>query len=211
MSRELRRQLHNTVTSVPPPYSTKELSLRTWRDFEKLFLKKGKWGGCWCMIFQRPGPLPRGEAGKLTKEQRSARNRKDKKGLVEEGHSHGVLVYSQGEPVGWCQYGPKEESPRIDAGIIYKKLSLDGRSKKLWRITCFWVGRKYRSRGIAGVALNAALASIEKKGGGLVEAYPTVHKGFPADWTGTLSMFEKEGFEVVAPFGRYNVLVQRTV
>ena len=59
--------------------------------------------------------------------------------------------------------------------------------------------------------MNAAVRSIGKKGGKIVEAYPAVRKGFPADWTGTLSMFKKEGFEVVAPFGKYNVLVRRTV
>jgi hypothetical protein len=44
-----------------------------------------------------------------------------------------------------------------------------------------------------------------------VEAFPALRKGFPADWTGTLSMFEKEGFKVVAPFGKYNVLVRRSI
>ncbi len=43
----------------------------------------------------------------------------------------------------------------------------------------------------------------------MVEAYPATRKGFPADWFGTLSMFQKEGFEVVAPLGKSNVLVRR--
>lgn len=163
------------------------------------------------MIFQRPGPLPRRGRKQTTKERLAARNRREKKGLVDEGRSHGILVYFNGEPIGWCQYGPKEELPRIDAGTIYRKLSLGSEGRKLWRITCFWVDRRYRNRGVASAALKAALDSIRKKGGGLVEAYPAVRKGFPADWTGTLSMFKKEGFGVVAPYGRYNVLVRRTI
>jgi GNAT superfamily N-acetyltransferase len=163
------------------------------------------------MIFHRPGPLPKREVEQLTKDQRAARNRQDKKDLVDKGCSHGILVYSHGEPIGWCQYGPGEELPRIDAGRIYKKLSLDGGGKRLWRITCFWVDRRHRNRGAASAGLNAALNSIRKKGGGLVEAYPATRKGFPADWFGTLSMFKNEGFAVVAPFGKSNVLMRRTI
>lgn len=163
------------------------------------------------MIFHRTGPLPKRETEHLTKEQRTARNRHDKKDLVEKGCSHGILVYSDGEPVGWCQYGHKEELQRIDAGRIYKHLVLNSGGKKLWRITCFWVDRKYRRRGVASAGLKAALNSIRKKGGGLVEAYPATRNGFPADWFGTLSMFKKEGFEVGAPFGEDNVLVRRII
>jgi hypothetical protein len=70
--------------------------------------------------------------------------------------------------------------------------------------------------------LRAALESIRKKGGGVVEAYPLI------DWEdlrrselrrrfgnmsahGTVSMFEKHGFEIVAPFGGTNVVVRRIV
>lgn len=162
------------------------------------------------MVFQRLGTLPKSQKGGMTRS-RVARSRRDKKVLVEKGRSHGILIYSGGEPIGWCQYGPKEELPRIDVGTTYRRLSLDDGGKKLWRITCFWVDRRHRNRGVAGVALKAAVDSIGKKGGNIIEAYPAVRKGFPSDWTGTLSMFKKEGFEVVARFGKYNVLVRRTV
>ena len=162
------------------------------------------------MVFHQLGTLPKAQKGGMTRS-RVARTRRNKGALVEEGRSHGILVYSGGEPVGWCQYGPKEESPRIDTGNIYKRLALGNDDKGLWRITCFWVDRRHRNQGVAGVGLKAALGSIRKKGGGLVEAFPALRKGFPADWTGTLSMFEKEGFKVVAPFGKYNVLVRRSI
>ena len=158
------------------------------------------------MIFHRMRP----QGGQWTAAQRVARNRRDKKDLVGKKLSHGVLVYSNGEPVGWCQYGPRAELPRVDPGRRYRQLSLKG-DRKLWRITCFWVDRKYRHRGVATLALKAALDSIRKKGGGLVEAYPAKRKGFPADWFGTLSMFRDEGFGVVAPFGKGNVFVRRTI
>jgi len=163
------------------------------------------------MVFHRPKPLPKRETEHMTKEQMAARNRRDKKVLVENGCSHGILVYSNGQPVGWCQYGPKDELPRIDAGNIYRKLLLGNEGRRLWRITCFWVDRRHRNRGVARTGLKAALKCIGRKGGGLVEAYPASRKGFPADWFDTMSMFKKEGFEIVAPFGKDNVLMRRMV
>lgn len=162
------------------------------------------------MIFHQLGRLPKSEKGGMTRS-RVAKSRRDKRALVEKGSSHGILVYADGEPVGWCQYGPKDELPRIDAGTAYRKLALGDHGQRLWRITCFWVDRNHRNEGVASTALAAALESIRKRGGGLVEAYPAKVKGFPADWTGTWSMFRKEGFEVVAPYSKFNVLVRRMV
>jgi len=189
-------------------FETRELSKKTWGDFERLFRKPGGWGACWCAYYQRPGPLPKGETAGLTIKQRAARNRRDKKALVEKGCAHGILVYSKNEPVGWCQYGPKGELPRIDAGRKYRGLHL-GNEARLWRITCFCVDKKYRKMNVASVGLSAALESIRKKGGGTIEAFPVTRKGALATWFGTVSMFRKQGFEVVAPFGKSNVLMRR--
>jgi hypothetical protein len=67
--------------------------------------------------------------------------------------------------------------------------------------------------------LRAALDAIRKKGGGLVEAYPIIRwkSGTFGNVSthGTVSMFEREGFRIVAPFGgtkfQTNVLMRRTV
>lgn len=160
------------------------------------------------MYNHRPGPTPC-----KTGESRATwikRNRREKKALVEQGRSHGILVYAQGEPVGWCQYGLREELPRIENNPKYSSLDT-GRNKTLWRITCFVVQRKYRRRGVAGAALRAALTAIRDEGGGLVEAYPIKRWGAYAEFRGTLSMFQKEGFKIVASLGESNVMVQRIV
>lgn len=106
------------------------------------------------MTFHQQGPLSKAKAE--TSEARVANSRRTKKAPVNEGHSHGILMYSGGEPVGWCQYGPKEELPRVDAGIIYRRLSQGSCDEMLWRITCFWTDRRHRNQGIAGGALKAA-------------------------------------------------------
>lgn len=205
-------------------YTTKELTKETWPDFARLFSQGNGWDFCWCMHFQRLRALPRNQ-WRPTRAERRARNRRQKKELVDRGHAHGIVVYGNGEPVGWCQYGRSEELPRIDNNRRYHALGLEGETKKLWRITCFVTARNHRRRGVASAALEAALVSIRGKGGGVVEAYPMIPweelcrarvgrcghaPAFGNSSThGTLSMFEKQGFKAVGPYGLSNVVVRR--
>jgi GNAT superfamily N-acetyltransferase len=206
-------------------YTTKELTVGTWPDFVSLFSKGNGWDFCWCMHFQRPRTLPKGH-WRRTRAERGVRNRRQKKELVEQGLAHGILVYAKGEPVGCCQYGPREELSRIDNKRNYQELSLGAGTENLWRISCFVTDKKHRRHGVASAALAAALESIRRKGGGVVEAYPMIPweelcrarvrrcghtPAFGnASTHGTLSMFERQGFKVVGPYGLSNVVVRKT-
>jgi GNAT superfamily N-acetyltransferase len=194
------------MPSQLPAYTTKELSKKTWPDFVSLFSRGGNgWEFCWCMHFHRSRANP-GPSGSLPRLERSIANRRDKKELVARGRTHGILVYLDGDPIGWCQYGPADEFPRIDEIRSYRARAPKDATKKLWRITCFVVDKRYRRRGVATVALKAAIEAIRKKGGGIVEAYPITHfrpGTFGNQSTnGTATMFEKHGFKTVAPFSR---------
>lgn len=195
------------VATSSMAYTIRELSSRTFSDFEKLAAKQG---GCWCMHYQREKPLPGVHGQELKKI-----NQRDKKTLVKGGRSHAILVYDNETPVGWCQYGTKEELPRIDAGRGYRKVEPPAGFEKLWRITCFFVDRDHRGKGVSKLALSAALESIKKQGGGIVEAYPVVSKKMAAvaewRWFGTPSMFKREGFEKIAPLGSSMVLMRKTI
>jgi len=219
-------------------YTTKELSAETWKDFERLFSKHGGvQAGCWCMFYHRARPisakdeervnplgsapldLARGRRDRplgsapldLARGRRASRNRRDKKALVRSGESHGILVYSGDQPVGWCQFGPQEELPRIDAGRNYRKLKLAADGGRWWRITCFFVDRDFRRRGVADLALQAALDAIRERGGGIVEAYPVTNKRAVPIWFGTVRMFERKQFQKIADLGRSNIVMRRRV
>ena len=196
------------MPSGGPSYSTDELSPKTWGDFEKLFRKPGEWSSCQCMWFHRHGSRPREEQPWSAK-RRNEKNVQDKKRLVESGESHGVLVYANGEAIGWCQYGRREELPRVDRSPGYSKAPRSGGT--LWRITCFCVDKRHRRQGVARAGLHAAVDSIRKRGGGEVEAYPTLRPGGVALRRGTVPMFKSEGFEFVTHLGRDIVLMRRTV
>ena len=207
-------------------YKTKELSEKSWPDFERLFSRGNGWDHCQCMHFHRPCALPKTEWLR-SRAERAVRNRGEKKKLVERGRSHGVLVYANGEPVGWCQYGRAEELPRIDSNRNYGGLAPPPSSLPQWRITCFVVDRKHRRRGVATVALRAALDSIAKRGGGIIEAFPLVEwedfrrselrqRGHAPSFGnmsthGTVSMFQKHGFETIGAYGAANVVMRKKI
>jgi len=192
--------------------STKELRDDTLPDFEKLLESHPAPGAysCWCMYNHRSRP-PNQSKEPHSRAKENAENQRQKKELVKKGQSHGMLVYADGGPVGWCQYGPEEELPRIENNPSYRKLPPQNREEKLWRITCFVVNKKYRRDGVARTALKAALTAIASEGGGQVEAYPIIRWGAYSDYRGTVSMFLKEGFKIVAPLGKNNVVMRRTI
>lgn len=163
------------------------------------------------MYYQRPKPISR----KLSTEEWKRINRRDKRKLVQQSRSHAILVYDRKTPVGWCQYGTRDELPRIDAGRNYRKAEPPDAAEKLWRITCFFVDKDYRGKGVAKTALKAALESIKKRGGGIVEAYPIVSRKMATvpewRWFGTPSMFRRERFKTFAPLGTSGVLMRRVI
>ncbi len=150
----------------------------------------------------------------LDRNEAKEKNRREKKSLVARGRSHGILVYAGDQAVGWCQYGAKEELPRVVYGSMYRKLDLSSdEDRKLWRLTCFFVDRDFRKKGVAGVALKAALESIQKQGGGIVEAFPPNSKegGSGSLWFGTVAMFEREGFKSHSKLGENHLLMRKTL
>src|SRR2546427_10230600 len=122
-----------------------------------------------------------------------------------------MLAHTRDDRVVGCQPGPGEALPRFDNCPSYRRPARESGAKRLWRITCFTVDRKHRQRGVASAALKAAMQAIRDEGGGIVEAYPIIRWGAYREYLGTVSMFQKEGFEVVAPFGESNVVMRRSV
>lgn len=113
-------------------FSAKPLDATTWPGFAALVERhNGVWGGCWCMAFHAKGT---GAAG----------NRAAKEALVREGRAHAALVFDGPACVGWCQFGPTQELPRIKHRHAYEEglTTLPD-----WRITCFFSDKSYRGKG----------------------------------------------------------------
>jgi hypothetical protein len=138
-------------------------------------------------------------------------NQAEKGALVEAGRAHGILVYDDSEPIGWCQFGPAEELPLPGATRLDRRIPPLGAGVR-WRITCFVTVIRRRRRGVANTALRSALQAIRERGGGLVEAYPTLTPHNP-NWVhaGTVSLFQRAGFVIVGRPSKKYVVMQREV
>ena len=185
-------------------YSVNPLDETTWPDFARLVEKHdGVWGGCWCMAFHPEG-VGRGRT--------AAQNRSDKERRVREGQAHAALVYDGSIAVGWCQFGPPDELPRIKNRRAYLEGLTDLPD---WRITCFFIDRDHRGRGAAAAALDGALHEIARLGGGAVESYPEDAAGRSASSSflhnGTLAMFERQGFRRDRRLGKNHWVVTKVV
>jgi GNAT superfamily N-acetyltransferase len=185
-------------------FEVRPLDESTWPDFARLVEKhNGVWGGCWCMAFH-----PEGVGRSSTPEQ----NRSEKERRVRDGRAHAALVYDGARCVGWCQFGSADELPRIKR----KRAYLEGVTEAPdWRITCFFVDKADRGRGVASRALEGALQQIARVGGGTVESYPervddrSVSGSFLHN--GTVSLFEHHGFERTRPIGKHHWVVSTVV
>ena len=82
-----------------------------------------------------------------------------------------------------------------------------------YRITCIFVDRGYRRKGLSAVALQGALDLISEAGGGVVEGYPhdTQGKKKSVLYNGTRTLFERAGFTFVRSKGTGNCVMRRTV
>lgn len=94
-------------------FSVRPLDETTWLDFARLVARhNGVWGGCWCMAFHPEG-VGRGRT--------ASQNRSEKECRVREGRAHAALVFDGTACVGWCQFGPTDELPRIKHGRAYRE------------------------------------------------------------------------------------------
>jgi GNAT superfamily N-acetyltransferase len=186
-------------------YTIKPLGPKTWGAFARLCEKHNGmgFGGCWCTWFHRSGA----DMGPAAEGNRSRKER-----LVNEGRAHAALVFDGDVAVGWCQYGIPDELPNI---YHRKEYEVGLGSLPDYRLTCIFVDRNYRRKGVARVALDGALDLIARAGGGVVEAYPhdTAGKKMSSSflYDGTRSMYEKAGFDYERPKGKNNCVMRKVV
>jgi Acetyltransferase (GNAT) family len=187
---------HSAFGHVHGTPSAKQLSKKSWPDFERLFSANGGvWGGCWCMFFHQPGSFNSSAYEK---------NKEAKRALVMRGRAHGTIVYCGKDPVGWCQFGPKEELARIDNKRGYAPTAEDP-----WRITCLFISPGHRRSGFAKLAVTESVAAMGKLGARTIEAYPVEGTSATLLWSGTPHLFQGAGFSRVRQLGKKSWIYSR--
>ena len=173
----------------PTTLSFHPLQRNLWPDFEELFGQNGACGGCWCMFWKL--------RGKAYDEARGSETRQVHKSIVDSGVSTGLLAYLHGEVVGWVAVEPRSAYPKLAHSRALKPVD----SQPVWSVTCFFVARKFRRKGITVELLKAAVEHVRAHGGKIVEGYPVdAKKDMPAPFvfTGTASAYQQAGFKEVA-------------
>lgn len=183
-------------------YTVRPLDASTWDAFAELVERNnGIFGGCWCIGYH-PECGEKGISHRAVKEDR-----------VRTDRAHAALVLDQdGIAQGWCQYGSPDELPGIKHRRIYEK---DAPPRPDWRITCIFVDKKHRGRGIARVGLEGAVDQIARAGGGLVEAISEVTAGREAPgrflFSATVELFDDCGFSRGRQVGKHAWIVSRVL
>lgn len=157
-----------------------------WEDLARLFGARGACAGCWCMWWRRtPAAWTAGKG---------AGNRRALRRLVESDRPPGVIAYEGDEPVGWCALAPREDYVRLASARTLKPID----ETPVWSVTCFFVARSHRRRGVTVALLNGAASFAARCGARMLEGYPVEpRKGNLPDvfaWTGLPGAFRKAGF-----------------
>jgi len=161
-----------------------------WPDVEKLFGERGACAGCWCMVWRRNRKDY--DAGK------GAGNKRAFKKLVTESARPGVIAYHGRDAVAWCAVAPRDEYPFLGRSRVLA--AVDG--EPVWSISCLFVDRAWRRRGVSAALLRATAEMARARGARVIEGYPvatpTTKSPDAFIWTGTESAFARAGFVEVA-------------
>ncbi len=159
-------------------------------DLATLFDAGGDPKWCWCVYYRF--------RGRDWSNSTAASNRRELQRLAGGEPPPGLVAYDGDEAVGWVSLGPRESYERLAFSRVLAPVD----DTPVWSIVCFVVRRKRRGHGIADALLAAAIEHARRHGATMLEAYPVDTGGeripSPNAFKGTLSMFERAGFEVVA-------------
>jgi GNAT superfamily N-acetyltransferase len=183
-----------------PKLTIHPLTLERWDDFETLFGKNGACAGCWCTWWHLGQSEWLAKKGETTKRMMRA--------LVKKGPPPGLLAYAGREAVGWCALGPRAGYPRLARSKILAPVD----DAPVWSVTCFFVRRDWRRRGVTVALLEHAARWVATQGGRILEGYPTdTDKEQPGAFVhhGLLGAFRSAKFNEVARRSKHRPIVRR--
>lgn len=127
--------------------------------------------------------------------------------LIRAGEAFGCLAWCGDEPVGWCGVGPRAHYQYLQRSRTIPAPAIDD----TWVVSCFFIARYWRGRGVAARLLESAAAYAASQGAAALEGFPTVPKTretrIPPAFahTGVPRLFESAGFERIEDIGARQV------
>lgn len=179
-------------TTSESTWETHPVTPDRFEDFADVINKNRRPTHCWCLSH-------RIQAKEITELGGTGEDAREKamRALCEREHPPGVVTYLDGEPVGWCNIGPRAEILRL----AQSKLMPPVDDVPVWSIVCVVVRSGFRRRGVTAHLIEGAVAYAAANGAPAVEAHPVDPGDTRMDLTmafvGTRAMFERNGFKVV--------------
>lgn len=157
-----------------------------WPALEGLFGDNGACNGCWCMYWR---------IGSAYRTRPREQNKEAFREIVKRGPPPGLLAFDGDLAVGWCQITPRDSLPWLDRVWRLKRVD----DVPVWSLSCFYVRKGYRKRGVCSALIAAALKEAKDASAAALEAYPLDAELTPsASGTGYASTFARAGFKTVA-------------
>ncbi|HVK20459.1 MAG TPA: GNAT family N-acetyltransferase [Actinokineospora sp.] len=182
-----------------------ELTEQRWPALERLFGPNGAQSGCWCTFFLVTNAEARGRTAEDNRELLHSR--------VCSGRPVGLLALDGPDALGWVAVAPRLDYARLARTKAAAPVSPTEDLTGIWAVTCFFIHRTARRRGLGGELLAAAVDHARERGARLIEGYPVdtggAKKGSGDLYHGTLTMFLDAGFEVVEERGPHRALVRK--
>jgi len=172
----------------PMRLTIRPLTPDLWPALEDLFGKAGACNGCWCMYWR---------IGSEYHKRPREKNRRALRAIVKQGPPPGLLAFDGELAVGWCQLTPRGDLPWLERKRFFTSVD----TQPVWSISCFYIRRNYRRRGLMSALIKAALLAARRAHAPALEAYP-VNGEHPEStsnvFTGSASAFKRAGFKIVA-------------
>lgn len=167
------------------PLTVRPLTPDLWPAFEDLFGTHGACNGCWCMYWRIGGAYRR---------EPPAKNKAAFRKVVKRGPPPGLLAFDGDLAVGWCQLTPRDALPWLDRAWRLERVD----AVPVWSLSCFYVRKGYRRRGVTSALIAAALKAAKRAKAPALEAYPLDAEKTPsASGTGFASTFKRAGFKTI--------------
>lgn len=141
-----------------------------------------EWAACYCMYHHLPHDM--------WGERRWQDNRADLAARINSGETTGVLAYSEGSMVGWCNASLRKELPARTEGTEEDQTVLV--------TSCFQIAPPYRGHGIATRLLAGAIELAKKQECSAVEGFPNSNPDAtnPEAFPGPVALYRSAGFEI---------------
>jgi GNAT superfamily N-acetyltransferase len=186
------------------PYFVMKLTIRSltpdlWPALEDLFGKNGACNGCWCMYWRIGSGYHKRPRGK---------NKAAFRAIVKRGPPPGLLAFDGDVAVGWCQLTPRHALRWLERPRLLQCVD----EAAVWSLSCFYVRRGYRKRGVMSALIAAAVRAVKRAKAPALEAYPVdtaVPKCTSNRFTGIASAFARAGFKEVASLGPSRPIMRR--